>query len=498
MQNFSFNEIPVDWLEPGTFLEVKPNYRTLGILPYPVRNLIIGQKLAAGALEPGRIVEVVRPAEAVVLFGEGSIGAEQVVAFRKANRTQPLFVMALADAPGAVFATGTITFAGAVSQSLVMRFLIAGQQIRFTAKANATVEDLAIRLAAAINAETRLPVTASAAAGVVAVTCRHAGEVGNEIAMIVDTAAEPLPSGLSVAIQPMTGGSGNPDLTEALDLIATSWYTAIQHPWSDPTNMGVFADFLASQYVAMAKRDAHGYVGKRGTFAELGVFGALTNCPFLTAVGLNGSPTSSWVFSASVMGLASFHLANDPARQLRSLVVPGVEAPAAADRFIDTERDLLLRKGISTFDCLPDGAVTISRLITTYKVSNLNIADRAWMDVMVPATLSRIRYDWSAYVSLLYPRAKLTDDEDSAAFAPRAADDDRAGSAVVTPRRMHASWAGRCRLYAERVWIENVEQTIKESVFQRSGDDRNRLESSQQIRIVGNLMVLAGSLEFQV
>lgn len=492
-----FDEIPVDWLEPGTFLEVKPNYRNLGLLPYPVKNLIIGLKLSTGTLQPGTIVEIVRPQEGIALFGEGSIGAEQVAAFRKANSTQPLFVMALADDAAAVKAKGTITFTGAISQGIVLRFKIAGQQVRFTAQASASVAQMATALAAAITDEKSLPVTATAAAGVVTVTSRHGGEVGNDIDLRVDVSAQPLPSGLNVAIGVMAGGTGNPDLTPALDAISTTWFTAIQHALSDPTNLGLFAEFLASRYTAMAKRDAHGYVFKRGSFAELGVFGQLTNCQFLTLGGFKASPTSSWIQSAAVMGLASFHLANDPARQLRSLVVPGVEAPLPADQFIDVERDLLLRKGISSFDCLPDGAVTISRLITTYKVSTLNIADRAWMDIMVPATLSRIRYDWQAYVSLLYPRAKLTDDEDSAAFASRSADDESAGASVVTPRRMLASWAGRCRLYADNVWIENIERTIRESTFQRSRDDKNRLESRQQIRIVGNLMVLAGSLEFQ-
>ncbi len=30
-----FDEIPFDWLEPATLLEVKANYRKTGVLPYP-------------------------------------------------------------------------------------------------------------------------------------------------------------------------------------------------------------------------------------------------------------------------------------------------------------------------------------------------------------------------------------------------------------------------------------------------------------------------------
>lgn len=498
MEPMIFDEIPYDWLKPGTYLEVKPNYRTMGILPYPVRNLIVGQKLAAGTLVAGQFVEVVRPEQAITLFGQGSIGAEQVIAFRKANKTQPLFVTAVADDAGAVKAAGTLTFTGAVAAAVVLRFKIAGKAVRITAQAGATVTTMAAALKDAINADPTLVVTAASALGVVTVTARNGGEVGNDIDLRVDTKAQPVPSGLGIAIAPMAGGAGNPNLQPVLDAIANTWFTAIQHPWSDATNMGAFATWLAERYKAMSKVDAHGYVAKRGTFAALGTFGELTNSPFLTAAGLNKSPTSSWVLSATLMGLCSFHLANDPARQLRSLVLPGVEAPDAIDQFIETEQDLLLRKGISTFDSLADGTVTVSRVVTTYKQSNLGVADRAWMDIMVPATMSRIRYDWAGYVTLLYPRAKLVDDENNAAFTSRNDNDEDPGNAVVTPRRMHGSWAARCALYGDRAWIEDIQRTVKESVFQRNVDDKNRLESRQQVRIVGNLMVLAGSLEFQV
>ena len=107
-------------------------------------------------------------------------------------------------------------------------------------------------------------------------------------------------------------------------------------------------------------------------------------------------------------------------------------------------------------------------------------------------------YKRQVYINLMYPRSKLVDDDSDASFASRQDDDQDPGTAVVTPKRMAGSWAARCKLYGEKVWIENVQRTLKESVFQRSPDDRNRLESRQQVVIVGNLMVFAGRLEFQV
>ncbi|NLS00181.1 phage tail protein [Rhizobium sp. P38BS-XIX] len=493
-----FNEIPLDWLEPATLIEIKPNYQNVGVLPYPQKVVIVGHKLAAGTLAPGQIVQITRGEEGIAYFGQGSIGAEMVASFRKANKTTPLYVTALADAVGAVKAAGKLTFTGTVPVAMVLRFKIGGRPIRITVRSTDTAASMATALAAAINADTANVVTAAAAAGVVTCTARSGGEVGNDINLRVDVKAQALPPSLTIAIDAMTGGAGNPLVQAALDTIANTWFTMALMPWSDVTNMAALAQWLGDRYTATAKLDVHGFVAKAGTFGQLTTFGNLTNLPFLSAMGLSNSPTSSWNLAAAVCGLAAFHLTNDPARQLRSLVVPGVEAPDEIDQFEETEQNLLLGSGISTFDHLPDGTTTISRIVTTYKMSSLGIPDRAWLDIMVPATMSRIRYDWAGYVTLMYPRSKLAEDDSASAFAVSYDNDGAVNTAVVTPGRMKASWAARCKLYSDNVWIEDTQTTVKQSVFAIAANDRNRLEARQQVKIVGNLMVFAASLEFQV
>jgi phage tail sheath gpL-like len=186
--------------------------------------------------------------------------------------------------------------------------------------------------------------------------------------------------------------------------------------------------------------------------------------------------------------VASFHLTNDPARQLRSLALPGIIAPDPAARFTPLEQDLLLRDGVSVFDVNPDGTVRLARVITTYQTSPLAVEDTAWLDITVPKTLSRIRYDWSGYVSLTYPRSKLADDGSPAA---------EYSDAVVTPRQMKGSWGARCALYERQGWIEDAARTVAESTFVRDGTDRNRLNAVQRVRVIGNLMILAASLQFE-
>ncbi|HWJ72408.1 MAG TPA: phage tail sheath subtilisin-like domain-containing protein [Kaistia sp.] len=486
----SFAEIPYDWLKPGVYVEVRPNYDRMGAVPYPSRVLHVVQMLATGSAVAGQVYRITRPDQGRGLFGAGSVGADMIEAFKKANLTTDVYAIALADAGGGVAAAGSIALAGTATASGALPVYVGSMRIPVAVSIGMTAAQLATALAAAINAIATLPVTAAAATGTVTLTARHKGEVGNAIHIsIARRDGDAIPAGITPTITAMTGGTTNPTLQTALDAVAAEWFTDFVIPWDDATNLSALQSELAVRYQAMGKKDGHAYVGHRGIFSALTTKGGLTNSPFISGVGAKNSPSTPWAWAASLAGVASFQLANDPARQLRGLSLPGIEAPLTADRFTETEQDLLLKGGISTFMAQSDGTVTIDRVVTTYKVSPLGVADRAWLDIMIPKTASRIRYDWASYVSLVYPRHKLADDNSPAAAAR---------DSVVTPGRMHASWGARCTLYERWGWIEGASDTVAQSTFERDDSDRNRLNASQQIRIIGNLMVLAAALEFQV
>lgn len=501
MNAFAFDEIPLQgWYEPGVFIEVRENFRNIGLLPYPVQGFLICPRLSTGTLAPGEIREVTRDEEGTAFCGSGSAGEAMVKAWRKVNRVAPLFITTLDDDDAGVKTQKTLTFGGAVSQAITLRFKANGkQQLRIRALPSDTPSTLAQKLLDEINEHDSLPFTATAAGPQVTIEARHAGEIGDDIRLSVDRKAQPLPSGLTVTLVDARAGTGNPDIQSVLDLIANHWYTAIVNPYNDATNAEKFAEELRIRFLATSKLDAHGYVFKNGTFGVMSAFGESVNSQFLTTGGLNGTHTPSYVFAAQAGGLATFHLTNDPARQLRGLVLPDVEAPDSdEDIFLEEEQNLLLDRGVSTFDVLPDGAVTVSRMVTTYTFSDLGVENKAWIDIMIPATLSRIRYDWAAYIQLIYPRAKLVPDEEAINIETlQRQGDPTPGNSVASPQRIHASWAARCDLYARQAWIQEVTRTVRESQFSIDENDRSRLLSNLQIRIVGNLIVQAGALEFQ-
>ncbi|MBN9438985.1 phage tail sheath subtilisin-like domain-containing protein [Bosea sp. (in: a-proteobacteria)] len=483
----NFDQIPYDWQVPGTYVETRPIYQDMGLVPFPAAALLIVQMLPTGTAVPGRVYEITRPDDAAALFGRGSVGQQMVRAFKRTNRTNRLFVIALADLGAGVKATKALTFTGAGAGTIPL--YIQGRRVRYKATSAMTPTQHATAAVAAVNSDADMPVVATSAAGVMTLTAKHAGEVGNHIDVrLRKTAEDVLPGTLAIAIATGTAGSGNPTVQTALDAVVNAWHTDIAMPWDDAANMEAMAAWLVERYQAMGKKDGHVYVGHQGTYGQLGTKGALTNCPHITSIGFKAGYQSPWQWAASLCGLATFHLTNDPARQLRSLALVDIDAPDDVDCFTETERDLLLRQGISTWTRLVDGSVVLERVITAYKVSNLGVSDPAWLDIMVPKTLTRIRYDWASYATLMYPRHKLAPDDSVAA---------NNNDVVVTPKRMLGSWSARCKLYERQAWIIDVARTIEQSRFEIDASNKNRLNGQQRINIIGNLMVLAAALEFE-
>lgn len=486
----AFEQIPTDWRVPGTYVEVRPTYTNLGVLPYPARALLIGQMRGSGAgtATALRAYPITRLDQAIGLFGAGSQLARMCATFLAANGTTPLFAMAVADPSGAA-ATGTFAITGSPTAAGTLAAYIAGTRVAVPVSLTDTPTAIAARLRDAINANTALPVTAAATTGTVTVTARNVGVIGNSIDLRINYRADELtPGGLTVTVTAMASGSGVVDITSALSAFASDWYTDIALGWSDATNMALLETDLARRYGAMGRLDAHAYVALAGTYSALGTYGAARNSQFVTCLGMNGMVSEPWAVAASLAGVCAFQLANDPARQLRGLALPGIAAPPSGGRFIESERDGLLRDGISTFLVGQDGTVTLERVITMYQKTGLGVDDTAWLDIMIPKTLSRIRHDWRTWVSLQFPRHKLADDGAlGAEFSP----------VVVTPRILHSSWGARCTQYERLGWTEATQETVAESSFVRDPTDRNRVNSRQVVRIIGNLMVLAVALEFE-
>lgn len=487
----TLQEVPYDWRLPGTYFEIRPSYGKIGLVDYPTRVLLVGDKLAGGTAALNVPTRITRDDQGAALFGGGSLTDMQLRAFRANNRTTELWAVAIADPSGSpTSATGTITLAGAgVTAAAQVVYWIAGRRVAIIAQPGNTPTQLATALVAAITADPLMPVTAASTAGAVTLTAKSKGTATNALDIRVsDLPDEALPTGVTSTIVAMSGGAGVPDLAPLFAAIGTDWYTDILVPWSDTTILAALNSELAARYNAMRRMDAHAYVGYRGTLSAATTYGEAQNGQFVTMLPADASPSPPWEWAAALVAVAAFYLTNDPARQLRGLALAGIRPPVPAKRWTDQERNLLLSSGMSVWDVLSDDTVVLSRVITMRQRTTLGTEDPAWIDIMVPKTMSRIRYDWESYLTLTYPRNKLADDGSVAA---------EYDLAVVTPRRLHGAWAGRYQLYERQGWTEGGRTVTEAASFVRNSTNRNRVDSQQPVRIIGNLMVMAGALEFE-
>ncbi|OUJ13101.1 hypothetical protein HK28_02320, partial [Acetobacter sp. DsW_063] len=137
-----------------------------------------------------------------------------------------------------------------------------------------------------------------------------------------------------------------------------------------------------------------------------------------------------------------------------------------------------------------DGTVTIERAITTNQTDDNGTADNRWLNIMVPKTVTAVRYDFNTYIEQTYPRAKLAPDNSLLANSSSAN--------VATPKVLTNSWNGRSALYeGTQGWLENTATLGKQAFFQINASDRNRADGFLPIQVIGALIVVATSIQLE-
>jgi len=483
----SFNEISSTLRVPLTYIEFDNSRAVLATPAIAHKVLVLGQMLATGSASAAAPVRVLSADHAVQLFGQGSMLAGMFAALKSADRYMETWAVPLTDSGTAVAATGTLTVSGPATGSGTLNLYIAGQRVRIAVMAADSAAEVATALAAAINADADLPVTASAAEAVVTLTARHKGECGNDIDLRLNYyTGEVLPAGLGVSVTPMSGGSGNPDVADAIVGFGDEWWNTIVMPWTDAANMAALETELADRWGPMRQQDGIAYCAFRGTHAESGTFGSARNSQLVSCMATGVSPTPPWVWAAVYGVTAAGSLSIDPARPLQTLTLPGVLPPAVGDRWPKEDRNLLLYDGMATSYVDSGGLVRIEREVTTYQTNAYGLADPSYLDVQTPATLGYIRYATRARITQKFPRCKLADD--GTRFSP--------GQAIVTPSIIRAELVALFRELEETGLVENFDQYKADLLVERDVDDRNRVNVLSPPDLVNQFRVLAEQIQF--
>ncbi|MFC2974343.1 phage tail sheath subtilisin-like domain-containing protein [Azotobacter bryophylli] len=487
-ENVSFNEIPDNIRVPGIYIEIDPSKAVSGGAVMERRLLLVGQRLAAGtvaALTPVRLGSQAGD-QAAQAFGQGSMLHAMAGAARKADEYVDIWAIALDDDAAGASATGSLTFGGTPLANGTLALYIGGALVRIAVIAAETPETLATRLADTINADVDLPVTASAALGVVTLTSRWKGETGNDLDLRLNYYGEQTPAGLTVAIAAMVGGTANPEVAAVLDAIAGQQYYSIVCPYLDGPNLTALETEMVDRFGPMEVLTGHVFNAKVGNHATLSTWGSARNSPHVSTLGLYDMPTAPWVAAAVWATVAESSGANDPARPFRSLALPGVLPPPEKNRFTRAERNLLLFDGISTFTVDQGGTVLIETIITNYQTNSFGLPDIALLRLETKWTADLIRYRFNAAVAREYPRHKLGDKA-----IP--------GQAMATPTTVRATLiAEAVRLADQDGLIEDIEGFKRDLIIKRSTQNPNRMNAVLTPNLVNQFDIFAAAVQYRL
>lgn len=453
------------------------------------RTLLIGGMLSTGSTPPG-IPQRVSSSDTVgELTGKGGILQAMMAAYQKNDTAAEVWILPLEeDSDSMVAATGTIKVSSAPTATGVISLYIAGERIQLTVVATDTVAAIATSLAAAINAKTTLPVTASATTDTVTLTAKNLGATGNGIDIRLNflglPGGESAPAGLELTITAMSNGVGAPDITGALANLQDRTFDFIINPYDDTTSLNVMKEFLSDtggRWAWDKQLYGHSFGTTTGTYAQLGTKGELRNNQHETLLGVNKSPSPSWAWSAAYTGAAAVSLRNDPGRPLQSLAVQGVLAPELQDRFELTERNNLLYSGISTFTVDDDGTVRIENLITTYQKNSYGDADDSYLEVETLFSLMFVTRYLRTAVTSKFGRMKLA--ADGTRFAP--------GAAIVTPNIIKADQIAEYQTLVWNGYAQDAEAFAKNIIVEQNAKNPNRVDVLWPGTLMNQLRIFA-------
>lgn len=427
--------VPFSYIPSGNGVRVPLFYAEMdnsqaSYFSQPVRSLLIGQKLAAGSALVNVPVIVSTTAQAISLFGRGSMLARMHAIYRMSDPTGEVWCLPVADAGSGVAASGTITVTGPATAAGTINLYIAGQRVQVAVGSTDTANTIAASINTAINAVTDLPVTSGVVTNVVTLTCQWKGQTGNDITVLDsfrgEAGGESLPTGVALAYVAMASGTTNPTLTSAISAMGDDPYDFVIHPYTDSTSLDAFATEFgdaSGRWSWSRQVYGHCYSALRGTLSALTTAGGLRNDPHHTVAGIDADcPHPSWEYAASYGARNAVFIAADPARPTQTGDLTGLLAPRAGKRFIWSERNSLLTYGIAT-SYVVSGVLKVERAITTYQKNSFAQPDPSYLDSETLHTAAYVLRYLSNTITSKYPRHKLA--KDGTRFA--------AGSAILTP-----------------------------------------------------------------
>lgn len=354
----------------------------------PRKIAVIGTYLSTVADQPyNQPVLVLSPEDAGARAGFGSMLHRLVLQAFKGGMGVPVYMVPQLEAEASTAATGSVDFtASANVVAGTIHAYIAGIHVPVNVATGATAAAIATAVAAAITADKTLPVTAVAAAGVVDLTSKSAGPWGNDITIKFNLRdGQALPAGVSAAVTVMSGGTGIPNINDALNGLGIgdganeAWFTDVVHGYGQDATVldaisayvgagndtvGLYSKTVSRPFRALTGDTAAGTAGLTAltTLADGRKLDRANG-----VIPVPGSATHPAEIAAQAIGHMARINQDRAAQSFLGIPLIDVDPGAKADRWTNDydARDLAVKSGVG-ITRIQNGVVTLQALVTFY------------------------------------------------------------------------------------------------------------------------------------
>ena len=486
----SFNTIPQNLNTPLFYAEVDNSAANTAV--DDMVALIIAPKLSSANAESNKLIIVGTAEQAAEQFGAGSVLANMVKAYRNQDSLGTLYAVPVDDPSSGTSASQTITVAGTATAGGTLCVYVNSTLVQVGVAVGDEASDVATALSAAINAENDLGVTAQASAGVVTVTSKHKGEIGNDFVLGLNLLGyingQVTPEGLSVTFGELTKGTGVPDLDDAFAALKDEAFEFIGFPFSDATSLDTLKTYMTQAWAYNVQKYGHVYSAKRDTRENLLTFADSRNDEHVSIFAINPEdPNTNADRIGATLGQAAVSVKADPARPFQTLELVGLMTPPASARFDQENRESLLKAGIATWKDT-NSNTQIERAVTTYTENSYGAADNSFKDAQTLHTLGYIIRFLRTRITSKFGRHKLADD--GTKFGE--------GQAIVTPSTIKAELVSA---YSELEYVGLVENSalFKDNlIVERNSTDPNRVDCLLPPDLVNQFRIFAMLVQFRL
>lgn len=269
-------------LATGIFVAIALGAGALNVDTSDIKLLLCGMKHASnGSAAVETVYQITGKSDADTYFGQGSELARMCYAALAEGKSN-LYAIATDEPSGGTKATVTVTVTGTWSTAGTYYLEIDGDLVGpITIAADDAVGDVASSIAAAVNADGDLWMTASAALGVCTLSRKNKGARGKTGSVYHDKTG--LPSGCAIALAgsaTLTGmsggvlpgasstGAGVDDVTDSLAAIYNTRFHRIAAAQSDATQEAQWENHVNDCAALLEGRPQHVVLGTSGTTSE--------------------------------------------------------------------------------------------------------------------------------------------------------------------------------------------------------------------------------------